>query len=229
MFFLCTLPPSKQWNIRSLPQIPQTHPEEAMWKGSIKLRQIHKPSSCKLQSDTKPCHSWNTIFLVYGRDRNLPLHHLLEPIQQFLGDPEFGLLNLEAHCLALVIAKKTLDENHFRTVQKTTDREPPSFKMGNRVYFRNKQPGKWDLKWRPGYQIVMYWTQWTLPSYWKSGYWKNKIMQHQRCSTQTTSRTMEYQHSIWQSRKIHQPSCKIPNYYTHRLKMKNSTHVHRHL
>ena len=33
------------------------------------------------------------------------------------------------------------------------DREPPSFKKGDRVYFK-KQPGKWDLKWRPGYSIL---------------------------------------------------------------------------
>ena len=51
------------------------------------------------------------FFLIYGRDQNLPLHQLLEPMQRFLGDPESGLLNLEAHCLALAIAKKTLDEN----------------------------------------------------------------------------------------------------------------------
>ena len=38
---------------------------------------------------------------------------------KFLGDLESGLLNLDAHCLALAIAKKTLDKNHFRTVQKT--------------------------------------------------------------------------------------------------------------
>ena len=67
---------------------------------------------------------------------------------------ESGLLNSEAHHLALAIGKKTLDENCFRTAQKTTDREPPSFKIGNRVYFKNKQPGEWDLKWRPGYRIV---------------------------------------------------------------------------
>ena len=72
-------------------------------------------------------------------------------MQQFLGDPESGLLNLEVHHLVLSITKVTLDENHFRTAQKTTDREPPSFKIGDRVYFKNKQPGKWDLKWRPGY------------------------------------------------------------------------------
>ena len=34
------------------------------------------------------------------------------------------------------------------------DQTPPSFKIGDRVYFKNKQPGKWDLKWRPGYRIV---------------------------------------------------------------------------
>ena len=64
------------------------------------------------------------------------------------------MLNLEALRLALAITKKTLDENCFRTAQKTMDRQPPSFKTGDRVYFKNKQPGKWDLKWRPGYTIV---------------------------------------------------------------------------
>ena len=64
------------------------------------------------------------------------------------------MLNLETHRLALAIAKKTLDENRFKTVQKTLDCTPPSFKIGDRVYFKNKQPGKWDLKWRPGYRIV---------------------------------------------------------------------------
>ena len=94
------------------------------------------------------------FFLVYGRDPNPPLHQLLELMQWFLGNPESRLLNLEAHWLAIAIAKKTLDGNCFRTAQKTMDREPPSFKIGNRVYFKNKQPGKWDLKWRPGYRIV---------------------------------------------------------------------------
>ena len=71
------------------------------------------------------------FFLVYGRDPNLPLHQLLEPMQRFLGDPDSRLLNLEAHGLALAIAKKTLDEKCFRTAQKTTNREAPSFKIGN--------------------------------------------------------------------------------------------------
>ena len=86
------------------------------------------------------------FFLVYERDPTLPLHQLLEPIQGFLGDPESGLLNLEAHCLALTIAKETLDEYHFRTAQKTTNIEAPSFLIGDRVYFKNKQPVKWCLK-----------------------------------------------------------------------------------
>ena len=52
----------------------------------------------------------------------------------------------EAHRLTLAIAKKTLDEKCFRTAQKTMDRKPPSFKIGDGVYLKNKQPGKWDLK-----------------------------------------------------------------------------------
>ena len=51
------------------------------------------------------------FFLVYGRDPNLPLHQLLEPMQCFLGDPDSGKLNPETHRLALAIAKKTLDKN----------------------------------------------------------------------------------------------------------------------
>ena len=64
------------------------------------------------------------------------------------------MLNLEAHRLALAIAKKTLDENGFRTAQKTMDRQPPSFKIADRVYFKNKQPEKWDLKWKSRYRIA---------------------------------------------------------------------------
>ena len=64
------------------------------------------------------------------------------------------MLNLEEHRVTLAIDKKTLDENHFKSAQKTMDRTPPSFKIGDRVYFKNKQPGKWDLKWRPRYRIV---------------------------------------------------------------------------
>ena len=94
------------------------------------------------------------FFLVCGRDPNLPLHQLLGPIQHFLGGSGSGMLNLETHRLALAIAKKTLDENRFKTAQTIMERTPPSFKIGGRVYFKNKQPSKWDLKWRPGYRIV---------------------------------------------------------------------------
>ena len=78
------------------------------------------------------------FFLVYGWDPNLPLHQLLEPMQHFLGDPDSGMLNLEAHRLALAIAKKTLDENRFKTAQKIMYQTPPCFKIGDRVYFKNK-------------------------------------------------------------------------------------------
>ena len=58
------------------------------------------------------------LFLVYGRDPNLPLRQLLETMQHFLGDPDSGKLNLETHRLALAIAKKTLDENRFTATQR---------------------------------------------------------------------------------------------------------------
>ena len=31
---------------------------------------------------------------------------------------------------------------------------PSSFNIGDKVYFKNKQPRKWELKWRPRYRIV---------------------------------------------------------------------------
>ena len=94
------------------------------------------------------------FFLVYGRDPNLSLHQLLEPMQHFLGDPDLGMLNLETHQLALAIAKKTLDENRFTGTQKTMATDKSAFQRGDHAYFKNKQPGKWDLKWRPRYRIV---------------------------------------------------------------------------
>ena len=75
-------------------------------------------------------------------------------MQRFLGDPDSGKLNLETHRLALAIAKKTLDENRFTATPKTLARNQPAFQIGDCVYFKNKQPGKWDLKLRPGYRIV---------------------------------------------------------------------------
>ena len=86
------------------------------------------------------------FFLVYGQDPKLPLHQLLEPMQHFLGGPDSGQLHLVIHRLALAIAKKTLDENRFTASQKTASRDSPTFKVGDHVYFKNKQPGKWDLK-----------------------------------------------------------------------------------
>ena len=59
------------------------------------------------------------FFLVYGKDPNLPLHQLLEPMQHFLRDPDSSMLNLETHKLALAIAKKIFDENRFKRAQKT--------------------------------------------------------------------------------------------------------------
>ena len=79
--------------------------------------------------------------------------HILTIIDLLTG-PDSGLLCLDQHRLSLSIAKKYLDDYRFLTAEKTTDRAEPGFKIGDRVYFKNKTPGKWDLKWRAGYRIV---------------------------------------------------------------------------
>ena len=49
---------------------------------------------------------------------------------------------------------KTLDENRLKMAPRTMEGTHPSFKIGDHMYFNNKQPHKWDLKWRLEYRIV---------------------------------------------------------------------------
>ena len=110
--------------------------------------------------------------------------------------------------------KKTWDENHFRTAQKTMDREPPSLQNKWQESISktdNQANGNQVETW---IQDCLHWVQWTLPTHWKSRYWKSKVMQCQRCTSQTTSGVLEHQHTIWQSWEIHQPPCKFANYHT---------------
>ena len=88
------------------------------------------------------CYSSDTFLSsLWMRPKPTPTPTSGTNAMHFLGDPESGRLNLETHQLTLAIAKKTLDENHFKNAQKTMDRKPPSFQLGDRVYFKNKQPG----------------------------------------------------------------------------------------
>ena len=59
----------------------------------------------------------------------MPLHQFLEPMQCFLGDPDYGCLNLKMHHLALVIAKKTLDEKQIQ--KHAEDYRPTCIKLPN--------------------------------------------------------------------------------------------------
>ena len=156
------------------------------------------------------------FFLVYERDQNLPLHQLLEPMQWFLGDPESGMLNLEAHWLALATTKNTLNENHFRNAQKTMDRQPPSFNISDMVCFEDKQPGKWDLKWRLGYRIVqiecnghfLHIKNQATGKVWSCNM-KDIVLEP----------AVEHRYTIWQSWKICQPPCKCTYYISSWLMM----------
>ena len=71
------------------------------------------------------------------------------------------------------------------------DRELLAFKIGDRVYSKNKKPVKWDLNGDPDTGLSILSTTditYTL----KTRLLENKIMQCQRCSTQTTSRIVEH-------------------------------------
>ena len=122
------------------------------------------------------------------------------------------MLNLEDHRLVLAIAKKTLDENHFRTVQKTTDRQPPSFQIGDRVYFKKQTAWQMGPQMETWIQNCLNGAQWALPTHRKPGNWKSMILQHEGCSSQASYRNLEYRYPDGQSWKICQPSCEFTYY-----------------
>ena len=99
-------------------------------------------------------------------------------MQQFLGNPNSGLLNLQAHQLALAIPKKTLDENCFKTAMETMDREPPSSKIVTQSTLKSNSQENGIWKWELDIGLFA-WVQQTLPTHWKSGYRENEVMQHQ--------------------------------------------------
>ena len=144
---------------------------------------IHLSGSCQLPSDTKLCHSRITFLPSLWKRSKFTPTPASRAYATILGDPDSALLNLEAHRLALALAKKTLDENCFRTAQKTMDQQPPSFKIGDRVYFKNKQPGKWYLKWRPGYRIDQIKHDGHILHIKKPSYQKSTFLQCKGCST----------------------------------------------
>ena len=112
-------------------------------------------------------------------------------MQCFLGDPDSGMLNLETHRLALATAEKTLDENRFTATQKMMARDKAAFQIGDHVYFKNKQPGEWDLKGRPGYRIVHIECDGHFIHIENQGHRKNMILQCYRHHPRTSNRILE--------------------------------------
>ena len=149
-----SIPPTKQWQTGSFHKYLKPILKKLCEKDPANWDKYINQVLASYRITPNLATAESPFFLVYGRDPNLPLHQLLEPMQHFLGDPDSGKLHLETHRLALAIAKKTLDENRFTATQKTNSRNTPAFHVGDHVYFKNKQPRKWDLKWRPSYRVV---------------------------------------------------------------------------
>ena len=92
-----------------------------------------------LQMMEIPDHSFNKVAIDLFTDVQVSSsgnHHILIIINHLTEWPE------------------ALDENSFKTAQKTAYYMPPGFQVRDRVYFKNKQSGNWDLKWRARYRIV---------------------------------------------------------------------------
>ena len=113
-----------------------------------------------------------------------------------------------------------LNDNHFRTAQKTANREPSSFKIGDRVYFKKKQPGKQELKWRPGYQIVCIEHDGHYLHIKYKAIGKTRSCNIKDIVLKSPVELWNIDAQLGRAEKIHQPSCESAKYYTHRLKMK---------
>ena len=135
------------------------------------------------------------FFLVYGRDPNLPLHQILEPMQCFLGDPDSGKLHLKTHRLALAIAKKTLDENRFTATQKPLSRDNPAF----------QEQTTWKMGFKVETQIsdCPYWAQWTFHPHWKPSHRQDMILQCHSNYTRTSCQVLEHWHPVQQSQLLY--------------------------
>ena len=103
--------PQSNGKIGSFHQVFETNTEETLDRDPTNWDKYLNQVLASYRITPNLATAESPFFLVYGRDPNLPLHQLLEPMQHFLGDPDSGKLNLESHRLALAIAKKTLDEN----------------------------------------------------------------------------------------------------------------------
>ena len=97
-------------HILSAPYFPQSNRKLEVFHNYLKptLKKLSKKdpanwdkyinqvlASCRVTPNLATAET--PFFLVYGRDPNLPLYQLLELMQQFLGNPESGLLNFKVH------------------------------------------------------------------------------------------------------------------------------------
>ena len=97
---------------------------------------------------------WNTLFphpWESPQSSPTPTARINATISQWprFWTPEFGNTpSCTSH------SQETWDENRFKNAQKTIGALHLTFKPGTEFTLKNKQPHKWDLKWRAQYRIV---------------------------------------------------------------------------
>ena len=102
-------------------------------------------SASKLQDNTQPSYCRVPILLVYGRDPNLPLHQLLEPMQHFLGDPDSGKIHLETHSLALALQRKHWMKTDSQPPKRLFPETTPPFK--SEIVYTSKTNNQANWSW----------------------------------------------------------------------------------
>ena len=132
----CTIPSSKQQKLEVFHKYLRPTLKKLCEKNPVNFDKYLNQVLASYHGNTQCCHSRNTIFSCLWQ-RPKPTTTSTSGTNAAFPSLS-GLLNLEAHQLALAITEKTLDKNCFRTSQKIMDREPTSFKIGNRANFKNK-------------------------------------------------------------------------------------------
>ena len=108
------------------------------------------------------CHDstkFSPFFLVYGRDRVLPIDTLLKPRPKYSGDDYVSCMLQRLH-VAFRIVKDHIVESRQRNKDRLNARaRDPTFKPGDAVFYRNPATRsglsqKLSMRWDPYYRVI---------------------------------------------------------------------------